>query len=170
MIGKAEIRAMLGGLALAGALAMTSGAHAKDPELLTFGAGGFDVNGDETTGAISLEFMDDRRWVWVFQPMVGAMITLDAAVYGYAGLGVDLFFGRRVVLTPSFAVGVYLENGGKDLGHPIEFRTGIKLGYRFDDRSRVGIDFHHLSNAGLDDRNPGANQLLVTYSIPFTRD
>ena len=168
MIGKMMMRAWLGGFVLAAALAPSLGAKAKDPAFLTIGAGVFDLNDDETTGAVSLEYFGDGR-LWIFQPMIGAMVTFDGAMYGYAGLGVDLFFGRRVVLTPSFAVGAYIENGGKDLGHPVEFRSGVKLAYRFNDLSRLGIDFHHLSNAGLDDLNPGANQLLITYSLPFSR-
>ena len=159
----------MGGLAAALALVLTlaaAPARADDPELLTFGAGMFDVS-DDPAVALNIEYTDDRRWLWVLQPMTGAMVTLDGALYGYAGLGVDLFFGRRLVVTPSLAAGLYFEGGGKDLGHVVEFRSSIKIGYRLDDRSRIGVDISHLSNAGLDDRNPGANQILFTYSMPL---
>jgi hypothetical protein len=36
-----------------------------------------------------------------------------------------------------------------------------------NDNSRVGFSFHHVSNAGLDDRNPGEESLLFIYSIPI---
>ncbi len=82
---------------------------------------------------------------------------------------VDIFFGRRIVATPSFSFGLYGEGDGKDLGHAVEFRSAIQIAYRFDDRSRLGIMLHHLSNAGLDDINPGANTVMLTYSRPFGR-
>ena len=101
--------------------------------------------------------------------MTGIMASIDGSVHAYAGVAVDLFFGRRYVLTPSFAPGLYLQGDGKDLGHVVEFRSSLKFAYRFDNRSRLGLDLFHLSNAGLDERNPGANQLMLTYSVPFTR-
>jgi len=50
----------------------------------------------------------------------------------------------------------YYDNGnGKDLGATCEFRTGAEFAYRFDDRSRLGFTFHHISNAGIARRIPG---------------
>ena len=94
------------------------------------------------------------------------MGTTDSAVYGYAGIGMDIFFGRRVVLTPNFAVGAYHDGDGKDLGHAVEFRSGLELAYRFDNRSRLGIAVHHISNASLGDSNPGTESVVLTYAIP----
>lgn len=148
-------------------LAGAGAARAEDPEYLTVTGGAFDLNGDDTTAALGLEYVDDRHWLWNLKPMTGAMVTTDAGLYLYAGLALDIYFGRRLVLTPSFAPGLYIEGGGKDLGHVIEFRSALRLAWRLDDRSRVGLEFNHISNAGLDDRNPGANQLLLTWSFPF---
>ncbi|MGY9004647.1 MAG: acyloxyacyl hydrolase [Alphaproteobacteria bacterium] len=142
---------------------------AGDPEFLTFGAGMFDISANDNSAVISIEYTDDRRWLWALQPMTGIMASIDGSVHAYAGVAVDLFFGRRYVLTPSFAPGLYLQGDGKDLGHVVEFRSSLKFAYRFDNRSRLGLDLFHLSNAGLDDRNPGANQLMLTYSVPFNR-
>lgn len=73
-----------------------------------------------------------------------------------------------VFFTPSFAVAAYEDGGGKDLGGVIEFRTGVELSYRFPNAHRLGVAYQHLSNAGIYDRNPGAENLLLTYSIPFS--
>ena len=153
--------ALLGALVLIGAA--PGPARAQDPDFLTFGAGAFDYNDDGSAGVISLAYLSAKR-LWILQPLGGLMVTFDGGVYGYAGLGLDVFFGRRIVATPSLSVGLYGEGGGKDLGHVVEFRSAIQIAYRFDDRSRLGVMFHHLSNAGLDDRNPGANTLMLTYS------
>ena len=95
------------------------------------------------------------------------MASSDAAFYGYAGVLVDFYMGRRVVLTPSFAAGLYEDGDGKDLGHAVEFRSSMELAYRFDDRSRLGVSFYHLSNAGLSNNNPGTEVLSLNYSIPL---
>lgn len=141
-------------------------AMAQDPAFLTYGAGAFDFNDDDSTGLLSFEYLSNGR-MWVFQPILGVFATFEGSFYAYAGLGLDMFFGSRIVVTPSLAAGLYLEGGGKDLGSVLEFRSSIQVAYRFDDRSRLGIQFHHLSNAGIDDKNPGANSLLLTYSLPL---
>ena len=160
---------LLGALALAAVLLAVpaDGARALDPAFVTFGGGIWDMNGDESTGTASIEYQHDKRLFWEFKPMGGVMGTFDGGFYAYAGVAIDIFLGRRFVLTPSFAPGLYADGGGKDLGHTVEFRSSVKLGYRFDNRARLGLELYHMSNAGLDRVNPGANALMLTYSLPL---
>ena len=144
-------------------------ARAAEPAFMTFGAGAFDVNGDDTATLLNFQYTDKRKWVWHLRPITGAFVTHEGSLYGYAGLTMDIYFGPRLVLSPSFAPGLYLKNGGKELGHVVEFRSALSAAWRFDDRSRLGVDFSHISNAGLDENNPGANQLMLFYSVPFSR-
>ena len=63
--------------------------------------------------------------------------------------------------------GLYFPNGGFDLGGPIEFRSGIEIG--FEDRRgwRYGLSYDHRSNTGLFyDENPGIETLQVRVSVP----
>ncbi len=84
------------------------------------------------------------------------------------GILTDFYFGNRIVVSPSVAVGAYFEGSGKDLGHVFEIRSALEVAYRFDDRSRLGVMFYHISNAGLgDDENPGAEVLTLSYSFPI---
>jgi hypothetical protein len=152
---------------LVAGLTLAPAARAQDPEYLIFGAGVFDMNDDDTAPMLSIEFIDDRKWFWEFKPMTGFFLNFDGGMYAYAGLALDVHLGRRLVLTPSLAPGLYFEGDSKDLGHVIEFRSSIKASWQFDDSSRVGLDLSHISNAGLGSRNPGANQLMVIYSRPF---
>lgn len=143
-------------------------AAAQDPSFLTLSLGYFDVvRDDDAAIAAGVEWMSSRRMLWVLQPMVGAMATSESGLYGYAGVGTDIFFGRRWVLTPSIAAGAYDKGAGKDLGHTLEFRSSLSLAYRFDNRSRLGLRFYHMSNAGISDRNPGVEVLDLIYSIPL---
>ena len=95
------------------------------------------------------------------------MANTDGGVYGFGGLYLDVFLHRRVVITPNLAVGGYSQGDSKDLGSVIEFRSGMEIAYRFDDRSRLGVAVHHISNASIDDRNPGVNSIVLTYALPF---
>ncbi len=145
-------------------------ARADEPDFLTLGVGVYDMFDDETTAEFRAEyvFAEKHKLLW-FTPFVGLTATAEAGTYAYAGIGIDIFFGRRFVITPNFAAGIYGNGDGKDLGHAIEFRSGANFAYRFDDYSRLGFAFHHISNAGLDERNPGEETLMLTYSIPLDR-
>ena len=141
-------------------------ALADDPAFLSFGAGYYDINDDMDAGEFRIEYRSGAKY-WIFKPFVGAMATTDAAFYGYGGVLVDVYFGNRFVLTPNFAAGLYAEGDGKNLGHVVEFRSGLEASYRFDNRARLGLLFYHISNASLDDNNPGTEVLTLTYSLPL---
>ena len=132
----------------------------KEPSFIRFGSGYYDINDDHSAAEFHLEYISGSKW-WVFNPFVGVMATSDTAFYGYAGIRLDLFMGRRFVITPSFAPGLYHDGDGKDLGYP-------EFAYRFDDRSRLGLSLYHLSNAGLDENNPGTEVINLHYSYPLT--
>ena len=106
--------------------------------------------------------------LWIFLPQAGLFVTSDGGFYGHVGFYSDFFFGRRFVLSPSVSVGGYYDGSGKDLGGAVEFRSAIELAYRFNDRSRLGLQFGHLSNAHLYDSNSGEEFLILNYSIPIT--
>ncbi len=95
------------------------------------------------------------------------MVTSDGAFFPSAGLYSDFYFGRRIVISPSAAAGLYLKGDGKDLGHVFEIRSGFEVAYRFDNRARLGLLFYHISNAGLEDDHRGTEILGLAYSIPL---
>ena len=136
-----------------------------DPDFFTVGAGGFDVNDNETAGQFEIQGRLNNRF-WLFKPHFGMFFTTESGFYGYAGVMTDIFFGGRFVASPIFAVGGNQEGNGKQLGGTLEFRSAIELAYRFDDRSRLGIQVGHLSNAGTYAENPGTEFAILNYSIP----
>jgi hypothetical protein len=142
-------------------------ASADDPDFLTLSAGWFDMNRQKNDAIEGrLEYRSDYK-LWIFKPFGGVMGTDDGATYVYAGVLIDVFLGRRWVVTPSFAPGWYRRGGGLDLGHALEFRSQLEVAYRFDNRSRLGVSFGHMSNASIGDKNPGAESLMLNYSIPI---
>lgn len=137
-----------------------------DPSFLSFAAGAFDVLHNNTAGEFRGEYRFGTK-LFIFKPFVGLLGTTDRAFYGYGGFLVDLYLSPRWVLMPNAAVGYYDRGNGKNLGSHTEFRTGAEIAYRFDNRSRLGFSFNHISNAGISKTNPGEEEMAIVYSIPF---
>ncbi|MEE9318129.1 MAG: acyloxyacyl hydrolase [Rhodospirillales bacterium] len=152
------------------ALALPGAAYADDPDFLTIGAGWFDFNRQKDDGA---EFRVDYRSnfkLWHFKPFLTAAGVSNGMTFIGAGILLDVYFGRRFVVTPSFAPTWWRGKTDElDLGHELEFRSQIEFAYRFDDRSRLGIAVSHSSNASIDEINPGTETILVNYSYPLGR-
>ncbi|HSN88855.1 MAG TPA: acyloxyacyl hydrolase [Thermoanaerobaculia bacterium] len=47
----------------------------------------------------------------------------------------------------------------------VEFRSGVELAWRLNERSRIGLCLYHLSNGGLYDFNPGTESLILSYGV-----
>lgn len=154
-------------LALSATSASAQLIRSDEPDFLVLGAGAFDLLDDMTAAEFDAQFRLNTR-LWIFRPQVGLFVTTDSAFYAHAGIYTDLHLADRVVLSPSFSVGGFHEGDGKDLGGAVEFRSAIELAYKFDNKSRLGLQFGHLSNAGIYDENPGEEFLIVNYSIPVT--
>ena len=103
------------------------------------------------------------------KPLLGFLGTTENAFYGYFGLSTDLYFFdcKCFLLSPSLAVGAYEDGDQIRLGHTLEFRSGGDISYRFRNNVRVGVGIFHISNAGLGYRNPGSEQIIFKYHIPF---
>lgn len=144
-------------------------AAADDPAFLTIAAGAWDFNKRDDQGAeFRLEYRSDEK-IWELKPFGAIAGTNTGSFFIGAGVLMDIYFGRRWVVTPSFAPHYYSQGSSdKDLGHELEFRSQLEIAYRFDDRSRLGLSVSHYSNASIGDKNPGEESLMLNYSIPTT--
>ena len=100
------------------------------------------------------------------QPVTGAMITTDDAIYVYSGYQLNQK-SNSTTFAPSFTIGLYDEGDGKDLGHTIEFKTQIQILFDISSSSEIGISYNHISNASLGDKNPGANSYMLNFTKKF---
>lgn len=100
-------------------------------------------------------------------PVAGIESNADGAFWVYAGGRYDFWPSERWFLTPHWAASWYRQNGGKDLGSELEFRSGLDFGYRFEGGSRFAVGVHHLSNADFGDTNPSSNNIVFSFSIPL---
>lgn len=146
------------------------------PDLLSFGIGAYDFYRDRyRTFEFEIEyklhvkaFKSPNRYL-EFRPLIGVMATAKGTFYGYIGLNFDLLFFEHLHFAPGFAAGYFTPGKGKHLGYPLEFRSGVELGWQFSDWHRLGLHFYHLSNASLGNRNPGEESLALFYDIPLVK-
>lgn len=141
--------------------------EARAVDYLTGYLGWHDFIDDEDT---SLEIGGEYRFTPVnygIRPTVGLYVTTDGSVYGYGGVNWEVpVVDNELFVIPNFMVGAYSEGDGKDLGGAIEFRSGLEVAYQMPNQHRVGLAINHISNASIYDKNPGAETLLINYSIP----
>src|SRR5258707_9933343 len=145
-----------------------------DPARIAIGGGAFDVvpntsskkPGAGPTGLALGEFRFGDV-LWIVAPFVGAFGTGKGAFYGYGGFGFDINFFNKWVVTPTAAVGYFSHGSGIDLGAHCEFRTGAEFDYRFDNLTRVGVGFYHISNAGIGKQNPGVEMATFVLTVPL---
>ena len=99
-------------------------------------------------------------------PITGFMMTADSATYLYTGVQAEYEIGK-LNFTPSFSPGYYTTGDGKDLGSPLEFKTEVQLSLELLPGSKLGYSYNHVSNAGLGDKNPGANSYMFNFMKSF---
>ena len=135
-------------------------------DYLSFGCGCFDFMRERhRTVEFRVEYKPSFN-LQTLRPVFGAMVTLKGASYFYSGISLDLFFNENLYFSPSIAGGLYFKGNGKDLGFPIEFRSGGEFGYRFLNNYRLSLTICHLSNASLGNRNPGCESFFVSLYFP----
>ena len=146
------------------------------PDLISFATGAFDfLRPKWMTPEFEAEYKFHVKafkspfYFLEFRPLVGLMMTSRGSGYLYGGLNFDLLFWDHLLISPGFAAGFYWQGKGKNLGYPLEFRSGVELAWQFSDWHRLGIHFYHLSNASLGRRNPGEESLVLYYDIPLTK-
>ena len=141
-----------------------------DPSFVAVGAGSFDFNRKKDDGLeLRIEYRSGQKFGdTIFKPFGAVGYSPNDHTFFGGGLLVDMFFGRRYVLTPSFGPHIYSGGNNKlDLGHQLQFRSQLEFSYRLDDRARLGVAVSHYSNAGLGSKNPGTESLIVYYNHPL---
>ena len=103
-----------------------------------------------------------------FQPVIGASVTDSGDAWiGFGATYTANFAANRLYARMSLMPGYYSHGNGPDLGHDLEFRSGLELGYRANNGIKIGISYDHRSNAELASVNPGMETLQLRVSIPL---
>ncbi len=159
-------------------LALAVPAAAQDSvSHLFLGGGVYNIDGDNEGNskvpAFELEWRPGARYLEGFvpatsiAPFVGGFVTTERTAFGGFGFGIEVAPFNSLVLFPFTGVGLYNRGDGRDLGHPVEFRSGVEAGYRFSNGIQVAVSFFHLSNAGISETNPGIELLTLRFGAPL---
>src|SRR3546814_18205257 len=90
------------------------------PAVFSASVGWYDFKVQDNEAAdFRLEYRHDEDFLWL-KPWGGVEVTSDGAVWGGIGILVDVTVFDAVVLTGSFAPGLYEDGNGKHLGHRSE--------------------------------------------------
>lgn len=142
---------------------------AHDADLIYLYCGYFDIFRERhRTTEFRVEYKSHLQY-WYFRPIVGISATMKGAVYASFGTSLDFVIKDHIVLAPHFSAGYYHQGGGKNMGCPLEFRSGIEVGLRSLSGWRIGANFCHISNASIGSRNPGEESLLFFIAIPLNK-
>jgi lipid A 3-O-deacylase len=140
-----------------------------EPDFVTVESGAFDpVRAEKESAYFDAEYRSGW-FIWKFKPFGGIAATTNGSFWGYAGIRLDTYWGRRIIITPSFALVGYERGNGKNLGSPpLLGRSGFDFQYRFDNDTRIGLTFHHMSNGKAlgQSVNPGTELVGISYSVP----
>lgn len=146
-----------------------AGAPTTTVPLVGLGVGAFDFEDDadrDPSTDIRFEYLFGNPLFYVFKPMIGLEGTTDSAAAVFGGIVADWIVRDHWVIAPSFAAGLWLSGSGKDMGSPIEFRSQLEMGYRFENDWRLTAQVSHISNADIGDKNPGSEVIGLYVRAP----
>ena len=107
-----------------------------------------------------------KSFLGKLSPITGGFLTENNAFYLYTGVQVEYDLGF-ITITPSFSPGYYNYGDGKDLGHPLEFKSEIQVSVNLSESTHLGMSYNHISNASLGTKNPGANSYMFNFLKQF---
>lgn len=125
------------------------------------------ITHNKKAGSFNLEWQPGVKIVGYLQPLFGAMATTNGAVLGYGGIGVPFNVTDHIFVMPSLAVGAYKKGGGYDLERTVVYRGGAEFAYEFDDKSRLGLNLHVITNGKSPDRKDRTEVAAITYTVPL---
>lgn len=131
--------------------------------------GDFDViQQDDPAFETSVAYRWGRPILWRLKPFAGFGFTSDASSIVYGGLRLDEPLTRHWIAGFDVGIALYGRGHGKNLGSAGLGRSGLSLGYRFNDGARLEVSFHHMSHDGFfSNYNPGVETAAVTLSWPL---
>ena len=138
---------------------------------INFYTGMFDFSDDKKSSTLfGIEHQNENLYrdtiLGRVSPVSGMMVTADNAAFFYTGIEANYELGLLKV-TPSFTPGIYSQGDGKDLGHPLEFKSEVQLSMDLGESTNFGMSYNHVSNASLGEKNPGANSYMFNFLKKF---
>lgn len=138
---------------------------------ITAGRVGIFDDSPKNSGRYGIEYRSAKRHTkWDIIPAFGYSWSVNGTKYIYSDLKRDWSFKNNYILTLSMGTGLFDNNKNIDLGHTLEFRTGIELSYKMKKGYRLGLAGYHLSNSRISSKNPGTESLVMSLLIPLNKN
>ena len=118
-------------------------------------------------GVAKIEYRFAPTDYWGLAPAIGFARSQGSASFAFAFLEKDFEIYDNWIIALNFGVGSFTDGEDVKLGKTLEFRSGVRFLYEFDNNMRFGLELFHLSNGGLGDLNPGTEPAFITLQIPF---
>lgn len=138
-----------------------SARHADEAHKFVFSQGFLQSRGRTIGAEARVSYTFDRVFNR-FNPIADLSVGTGGATFVGFGLyhQTDIDLGEATFYTGSFFIpGLYLHGNGFDLGYPLEFRSGVEVGYRAQSGLQFSLSYDHRSNAGLGSKNPGIESI-----------
>ena len=141
--------------------------HAQSDEL-KLGYGKFDEGKTQNESNMTeLTYVyDNRNLPLELTPIAGALEHGSDAYMVYAGVQKKFTLDRFAII-PSFAPGYYNNGDEKDLGYDLQFKSQIEFTLELINGYSLSYSWSHISNAGLGDTNPGADNEMFFITKKF---
>ena len=154
---------------LAATLSISQLSFANETEFFTVSvghAGVFDRDLDDPE-VVKLEYRFKPTRFLQLAPGFGVSRAGNNANFVFGFVERDFYVKKHWVVSPNFGAGVFNDSESLNLGYDVQFRSGIRLAYEFENKMRLGVELFHLSNGGLGDSNPGTEPAFLSLSVPF---
>ena len=155
------------GLLLALFALRTAAESLPDDEVHLLRVGAADIrlhDGLDWPYAIDVTYRSHPLGAWRVAPAVGIELADGGARFYYVEAQRAFPINGRWSVVPALGLGFFQDGSDLDLGHDLQFRTALSFGYRLRPAWCVGVSFTHISNAGLEDSNPGTEEMAVWVS------
>ena len=128
----------------------------------------FDLDKIENPTIYKLEYRAKpiKSW-WGLAPGLGHSRSEDGSNFSFLYLEKDFNVINHWFASINFGPGFFSDSDEIILGNALEFRSGLRLGYEFNNGSRLALELFHLSNGGISEINPGTEPAFISWTMPL---
>ncbi|WP_027855882.1 acyloxyacyl hydrolase [Marinobacterium jannaschii] len=142
--------------------------HSTLASSLVLGVGAAEGRDDKHHTVIDLGLEGNELQSFLGLKPYANVFLADETYYVGAGLIKEFELSQRWQLGFGATVGYYdTDEESLELGHDVEFKTKIYIGYAVMQGHKIRVEYGHISNADLGNDNPGMNMALIDWVIDF---
>ncbi|KAA3638599.1 MAG: hypothetical protein DWP95_12305 [Proteobacteria bacterium] len=141
--------------------------HTNRHSLQLYGGQMNAFNGSIRNSVYGIEYRMPKFSQWGLVPAVGYLNSQAGAEYFYGDIKYTFRLSDHWGLLISTGMGFFDDGELLDLGHTLEFKSGLEFFYQFNNQQRIGLAGYHYSNSRLSQRNPGTESVTLGYTIVF---